>query len=98
MAGPLKAMGQDAFRAPSPKGWDDVAAAWATPANLIQRLTWSQGFAAQAAATRTGPPVAAAQACLGALLTPETTAVIAAAESRSEALTILFMSPEFQRR
>lgn len=98
IAGPLKAMGQDAFRAPSPKGWEDVAGSWATPANLIQRLTWSQGFAAQAASARTGPPLAAAQACLGALLTPATTAAIAGAESRSEALTVLFMSPEFQRR
>ena len=98
MAAPLKAMGQDAFRAPSPKGWDDVAAAWVTPANLIQRLTWSQGFAAQAAAARTGLPIIAAHACLGALLTPETTAAIAAAETRTESLIILFMSPEFQRR
>jgi uncharacterized protein (DUF1800 family) len=98
MTAPLKAMGQPAFQAPSPKGWDDTAGAWATPSNLVQRLTWSQGFAAQAAAARTGQPLLAAQACLGALLTPQTAAAIAAAESRPEALTLLFMSPEFQRR
>jgi uncharacterized protein (DUF1800 family) len=98
MTNPLKAMGQPAFQAPSPKGWDDTAASWATPANLIQRLTWSQGFAAQAAAARTGQPLIAAQTCLGARLTPQTSAAIASAESRPEALTILFMSPEFQRR
>jgi uncharacterized protein (DUF1800 family) len=98
MTAPLKAMGQPAFQAPSPKGWDDTAGAWATPSNLVQRLTWSQGFAAQAAAARNGQPLLAAQACLGALLTPQTAAAIAGAESRPEALTLLFMSPEFQRR
>jgi uncharacterized protein (DUF1800 family) len=98
MSNPLKAMGQPAFQAPSPKGWDDTAGAWATPSNLVQRLTWSQGFAAQAAAARSGQPLLAAQACLGALLTNQTAAAIAAAESRPEALTLLFMSPEFQRR
>jgi uncharacterized protein (DUF1800 family) len=98
MSNPLKAMGQPAFQAPSPKGWDDTAGAWATPSNIVQRLTWSQGFAAQAAAARTGQPLLAAQTCLGALLTPQTAAAIAAAESRPEALTLLFMSPEFQRR
>jgi uncharacterized protein (DUF1800 family) len=98
MTAPLKAMGQPAFQAPSPKGWDDTAGAWATPSNLVQRLTWSQGFAAQAAAARTGQPLLAAQTCLGAALTQPTAAAIAAAESRPEALTLLFMSPEFQRR
>jgi len=98
MANPLKQMGQPAFQAPSPKGWEDQAASWATPSNLVQRLTWSQGFASQAAAARTGQPLSAAQVCLGARLTAQTAAAIASAESRSEALTILFMSPEFQRR
>jgi uncharacterized protein (DUF1800 family) len=98
MLQPARAMGQDLFRAPSPKGWDDVAAAWATPSNVIQRLTFSEDFSAKAAANRSGEPLAAAQACLGARLTPQTAAAMASAESRKEALTILFMSPEFQRR
>ncbi|RYG04030.1 MAG: DUF1800 family protein, partial [Caulobacteraceae bacterium] len=94
---PARAMGQDPFRAPSPKGWDDTAAAWATPSNILQRLTWSEDFST---GTAGGPqePLAIAQACLGARLSRETAAAIASAESRKEALTLLFMCPEFQRR
>jgi uncharacterized protein (DUF1800 family) len=94
---PLNGMGQGPFAAPSPKGWAEDTATWASPDGLIKRLNWAQAYAPQVAM---GPrePMKVAQDALGKRLSPQTGVAIAAAESRPEALTILFMSPEFQRR
>ncbi|MEI7932656.1 MAG: DUF1800 family protein [Alphaproteobacteria bacterium] len=94
---PLAGLGQPAFAAPSPKGWPEQAANWASPDGLIKRLAWSETFAEQ---TAPGPrePIKIAQEALGARLTAPTSTAILAAESRPQALAILFMSPEFQRR
>lgn len=93
----LNALGQPVFRAPSPKGWPDDAQTWAAPDALLKRLTWSEGFAAQVSG---GPrePMQVALDAVGSQLRPATLSAILAAESRDEALTLLFMSPEFQRR
>jgi uncharacterized protein (DUF1800 family) len=92
----LNQLGQRPFGAPSPKGWPDEAATWAAPDQVIKRLAWSQAFANQNA--QAGAPMQIAQSALGARLTPPVAAAIAAAESRPEAIAILMMSPEFQRR
>ncbi len=94
---PLNQLGQPPFQAPSPKGWAEDIGSWAAPDALIKRLTWAQNFAAQVSG---GPrePMKVAQDALGQRLTTPTATAIASAESRNEALTVLFMSPEFQRR
>jgi uncharacterized protein (DUF1800 family) len=92
----LTALGQKPFSPPSPKGWSDEAADWATSDGVIKRLEWAKGFSAVA-----GPlvdPVATAKSSLGARLSDRTETAIARAESRPEALALLLMSPEFQRR
>ena len=94
--GPLGSFGQRPFTAPQPNGWSDEAIAWAAPDALVKRLTWAQGFAATNAPQ--ADPTAVAQAALGARLTPPTATSIARAESRPEAVALLIMSPEFQRR
>jgi uncharacterized protein (DUF1800 family) len=93
----LGQLGQQPFRAPSPEGWADDAATWAAPDALIKRLNWAEDFAAQVSR---GPrePLKVAQDSLGVRLGPQTASAIISAESRTEALAILFMSPEFQRR
>jgi uncharacterized protein (DUF1800 family) len=91
----LNTLGQRPFSAPSPKGWPDDAVTWAAPDAIVKRLAWSQNFAAANAAAE---PMKIAQAALGARLTPTVQAAIVSAESRPEALAILLMSPEFQRR
>lgn len=96
IAPPLSAMGQRAFSPPSPKGWSDEATTWAAPDAIIKRLNWTQGFSAVVAGEL--DPNAAARAALGARLTPAVQKAVARAESREEALSILLMSPEFQRR
>jgi uncharacterized protein (DUF1800 family) len=92
----LAALGQKPFSAPSPKGWPDEAEAWAAPDAIVKRMQYAQAFAAVAADER--DPGTLATDALGALLTPTTAAAVARGESRPEALALLLMSPEFQRR
>lgn len=92
----LTAMGHRPFYAPSPEGWPDEAAAWATPDGIIKRLVWTQDFAPRA--IRGADPSEVAVQALGARLSPATARAVARAESRGEGLALLLMSPEFQRR
>ena len=94
--GSMTALGQRPFSAPSPKGWPDQAADWASPDGVVKRMAW-----AEAAAQLMGDaldPNTSARSALGAQLSAPTAVAIARAESRPEAFAILLMSPEFQRR
>ena len=92
----LTSMGQKPLSAPSPKGWPEEAAAWCDPNGVVKRMGWAEQYAARAVGEQ--DPVQIAQAALGQRLTPLTAKTIARAESRGEGLSILLMSPEFQRR
>jgi uncharacterized protein (DUF1800 family) len=92
----MASMGQRAFAAPSPKGWPDDTASWAAPDGIVKRMAWSETFAQTAVGER--DPVTLARNALGARLTPLAAKTIARAETRAEGLSILLMSPEFQRR
>jgi uncharacterized protein (DUF1800 family) len=91
----LVEMGQPLFAAPSPEGWPDTAADWAGPDALVKRLNWARTAAETA---RTADIVATANDALGDRLSQRTGLAVARAESRTESLTLLLMSPEFQRR
>jgi uncharacterized protein (DUF1800 family) len=93
----LNAMGQKPFSPPSPKGWAEEAADWASPDGIVKRMAWSEAFAAQATPV-TGQPITLAENGLGARLALNTRTAIERAETRPEAVAILLMSPEFQRR
>jgi uncharacterized protein (DUF1800 family) len=93
---PLNAMGMRVFAPPSPKGWSDEAITWAAPDAIIKRLAWTEGFSAVVAADLDPSPIAAG--ALGARLSEPVRKAVARAESRQEALSVLLMSPEFQRR
>jgi uncharacterized protein (DUF1800 family) len=93
----LTQMGQKPFSAPSPKGWPEETGDWAAPDAIVKRISWSEQFV-QRAAPADGQPTQWARAALGARLTPAALTAISRAESRPEALAILLMSPEFQRR
>ncbi len=92
----LIGMGQPPMRAPSPKGWPEEARVWCAPDALIKRMNWSDAFARTFAAG--AAPLTVAENALGARLSPRAAQAIARAESRPEAVAILLMSPEFQRR
>jgi uncharacterized protein (DUF1800 family) len=89
-------MGQRMHAAPSPAGWPDRAEEWLGPEALWQRVEWSSRVA-----ERMGASIDArllAQASLGPRLGPETRQQIERAADPSQALALLLMSPEFQRR
>ncbi|GBR17039.1 MULTISPECIES: DUF1800 domain-containing protein [Asaia] len=89
------ALGQPLWTAPMPNGWSDAAAEWSAPADLLARTDWAYRYAAT---LRDRDPMAIAHAALGGSLRPETQLAMHRAGSRQDALTLLFSSPEFQRR
>jgi uncharacterized protein (DUF1800 family) len=94
----LTGLGQRPFGAPSPEGWPDEAAAWASSDAIVKRMQFAQAFAGAVAGRALADPRGIAESALGARLTPASATAIARAESRAEALALLLMSPEFQRR
>lgn len=92
----LATLGQPLFNPPSPEGFHDDAATWLAPDAMTNRLDIAQSFAQQADAG--DDPRQVADAILGNRQSPQTRDTIAHAEGRVQGLTILLMSPEFQRR
>jgi uncharacterized protein (DUF1800 family) len=87
-------LGEPLWRPPAPNGFADKDAAWID--GMAQRLD-----IATQAARRLGSqidPKAVLEAALGPLASAETRQTINRAESRPQALALLFMAPEFQRR
>ncbi|AWN54137.1 DUF1800 domain-containing protein [Methylobacterium sp. 17Sr1-1] len=93
--GALAALGQPYWSAPAPNGYPDEAGAWASPEGLHARLDLAARTGQLAAAT---DPTAFADAVLGPLATDETRTAIRRAESRAQAIALVLMAPEFQRR
>ena len=87
-------LGERMWRPPAPQGYADVQAAWID--GLAQRLDIANRIA-ELVQERTEPETFIEMA-LGSLASDETRKTIARAESRQQALTLAFMSPEFQRR
>jgi uncharacterized protein (DUF1800 family) len=87
-------LGEPLWRPAAPKGFADEEAAWID--GLAQRLDVSNELARRFAGRV--DPAAAAENGLGPLASEETRTAIRRAESRPQALTLLFMAPEFQRR
>jgi uncharacterized protein (DUF1800 family) len=87
-------LGQPLWRPAAPKGFADEDAAWID--GLAERLDVSNGMARRVAGLV--DPAEAVDTGLGPLASEETRTAIRRAESRPQALTLLFMAPEFQRR
>lgn len=89
-------LGQRVQAAPSPAGWPDRAEEWLGPDAVWKRVEW---------ATRVGERLgrqidarAVARASLGPLLADETARQIDRAADGAQALALLLLAPEFQRR
>lgn len=87
-------LGEPLWRPPAPKGFSDDNAAWLD--GLAQRLDMASAFAHREGLAL--EPEAIMETALGPLASAETRQTIARAESRPQALTMLLMTPEFQRR
>jgi len=87
-------LGQPLWRPSSPKGFSDEEGAWID--GMASRLDIANAFASRVAEAL--DPPALVDEVLGPLASAETRQAIARAESRTQALALLLMSPEFQRR
>jgi uncharacterized protein (DUF1800 family) len=94
--GGARLMGEFPLAAPSPKGWPLDSAAWSGPDAVLNRISW-----ARQVAQRAGPNADIARLAeqgLGPLARPETIKAMQQAPSKGEAVALLIVSPEFQRR
>ena len=92
----LNALGQPLWSPAGPNGFADTNAAWAAPEGMKLRLDISAQIA-----SRLPPnidPRDLMELALADAVSPETRQTIEHAESRQQAMALLLMSPEFQRR
>jgi uncharacterized protein (DUF1800 family) len=87
-------LGEPLWRPPAPKGFSDDNAAWLD--GMGQRLEIANAFAHREGLGH--GPEEVMETAIGPLASAETRRTIARAESRPQALTLLLMAPEFQRR
>jgi uncharacterized protein (DUF1800 family) len=94
--GAIGVLGQRVQAAPSPAGWPDRAEEWLGPDAVWKRVEW-----ATRVADRMGRQVdarALARSSLGVALSEASTQQIERAADGPQALALLLLSPEFQRR
>lgn len=94
MAG-LASLGQPFWSALAPNGYPDEAGVWASSEGLRSRLDLAARVGQIAGGT---DPAAFVDAVLGPLATDETRTALRRAESRAQAIALVLMAPEFQRR
>jgi uncharacterized protein (DUF1800 family) len=87
-------LGEPLWRPSAPKGFPDESAPWLD--GLAQRLDIANQFARRFGAD--ADPREVFEEALAPLASAETRQAITRAESRPQALALLFMAPEFQRR
>jgi uncharacterized protein (DUF1800 family) len=87
-------LGEPLWRPPAPNGFADKDAAWID--GMAQRLDIANQLARRAGDKI--DPKAVFDSALGPLASAETRQTVSRAESRPQALVLLFMAPEFQRR
>ena len=87
-------LGEPLWRPSAPKGFADESAPWLD--GLAQRLDIANQFARRLGAE--ADPREVFEQALAPLASDETRQAVLRAESRAQALALLFMAPEFQRR
>ncbi len=89
-------LGQRQYTPGSPAGWPDGASNWDGSDALMHRVVWASQLAARVDAGM--DPVEVARTTLGGYLRAETESALRRAASSAQALALLLLSPEFQRR
>jgi uncharacterized protein (DUF1800 family) len=89
-------LGQRQYTPGSPAGWPDVAKAWDGSDALMHRILWASSVAERF--DRGVDPLDLAASSLGRYARPETLTALRRAASGAQAVALLLMSPEFQRR
>jgi uncharacterized protein (DUF1800 family) len=86
-------LGEPLWRPPAPRGFSDDNGAWLD--GLAHRLDAANAFAQNAPRVDAS---AVMETALGPIASPTTRQAVARAESKAQALTLVLMAPEFQRR
>jgi len=94
--GAVFSLGQRVMAAPSPAGWSDRGEDWLGPDAVWKRVEWATRVADRAGRSVDARRLAAES--LGPRLGPETARQIERAADGSQALALLLLAPEFQRR
>ncbi|MGB6357081.1 MAG: DUF1800 domain-containing protein, partial [Steroidobacteraceae bacterium] len=89
-------LGQRQYTPGSPAGWPDTSKSWDGSDALLHRVLWASRTAGRY--EQGMDPVDLAASSLGGYARPETVTALRRASSASQALALLLMSPEFQRR
>lgn len=92
----ISALGQRVHAAPSPAGWPDQAVEWLGPDAIWKRVEWTTRVAGLAGAGVDAR--ALARTSLGPRLSDDTQRQIERAADAEQALALLLLAPEFQRR
>jgi uncharacterized protein (DUF1800 family) len=87
-------LGEPLWQPPFPNGWSDLAAIWASPAQMVLRADWASNFCIGLKVD----PAATAVTALGELISPATRSLMGRLPLTHDKLTVLFCCPEFQRR
>ena len=89
-------LGQRQYTPGSPAGWPDIAKAWDGSDALMHRVLWASQVAQRY--EQGANPLDLAASVLGRYARADTLAALRRAASGTQALALLLMSPEFQRR
>jgi uncharacterized protein (DUF1800 family) len=89
-------LGQRQFTPGSPAGWPDTSKSWDGSDALMHRVLWASRVGAKY--ERGTEPADLAAASLGAYARPDTLTALRRASTSGQAVALLLMSPEFQRR
>ena len=94
--GGLNMLGQPLWTPPGPNGFPDTNAAWAVPEGMKLRLDIAARISSRIAPSI--DPRELLEVAMGDSASNDTRQTVARAESREQALALLLMAPEFQRR
>ncbi|MGE7369324.1 DUF1800 domain-containing protein [Neorhizobium sp. NPDC001467] len=94
--GALRRMGQPVWQPPSPAGFGDDAGAWLSASQLSERIAWAR-LAVRGLGRDLDPPTFLTTALADAAR-PETVQIVAQAPNKVHGLTMVLVSPEFNRR
>jgi uncharacterized protein (DUF1800 family) len=92
----LTRLGEPLWRPPSPKGFPDDEEAWMD--SIAHRLDTANAIAQNPANQERLDPKAMLETALGPLASADTRNAVNRAETKQQAVTLLLMAPEFQRR
>ncbi len=92
----LNRLGEPLWRPPAPKGFADDAGAWID--GIAHRLDTANAIAQNPNNSERLDPKAMLETALGPLASAETRSAVNRAETKQQAVTLLLMAPEFQRR